>query len=364
MSDAKEFINLTPGPTPVPPSVYAKLSEPVLHHRTEEFGDVYKTVEEGLRCVYRTKNKVLIVTTSGTGGMESSVANVLSPGDKAVVHSTGIFGVRYCKILRNFGIEPVVIEEEWGRAADPGRLREALKEHPGASAVFCQHTDTSTGVVNDIEALAKVVREESEALTVVDAISGLAAEELETDAWDLDVVVSASQKGLMSPPGLAFLSVSEKAWQACEKASLPRFYFDWRTMHERFLMNQTPYTPAVSLFVAQAESLRLIREEGIENVWRRTTELAEYTRGRIQQLGLELFPKDPADNLTAVRLPEGVDGKKLILDIRTKERIAIAGGQQELKGRIVRISHMGFVKKPQIDAGIAALSRHLSLTPA
>ncbi|MFH1724755.1 MAG: alanine--glyoxylate aminotransferase family protein [Elusimicrobiota bacterium] len=359
-----EYILLTPGPTPLPPSVYKKMAEPILHHRTHEFEELFAKTIAGLKYVFRTKNDVLMVTSSGTGAMESAMANLLSPGAKVLVHVTGAFGERFAGIARAFGLDSVVVEEEWGHAADPEKLKAALAANPGVRAVFHQLTETSTGVVNDVKTLAGIVRERSDALTVVDAISGLAGEELETDAWGLDVVVGGSQKGLMAPPGLAFMAVSERAWKAVETASLPRFYFDWRTMRAALPKNQTPFTPGVTLIAAQAEALRLIGEEGIENVWKRTADLAAYTRGEVAKLGLELFPTDPCDVLTAIRLPEGVDGKKLVKDILTEERISIAGGQKRLAGKIVRIAHMGYIRKPDVDAGLKALSKRLSPTHA
>lgn len=355
----QEPVLLTPGPTPLPPSVRAKLAEPVLHHRTREFATVFTQVLDGMRYVFRTKNAVLMMTSSGTGAMESAVANLLSPGDKALVHSTGAFGNRFAKILRAYGIEPMVIFEEWGCAAQPKRLRAVLKAEPGFKAVFFQHTDTSTGVLNNVESLAEVVRESSRALIVVDAVSSAAAERLETDAWGIDVVVTGSQKGLMNAPGLAFAGVSERAWAVAAAARLPRFYFDWRTMRESLPQNETPYTPAVSLVVGQAEALRLIREEGIENVCKRTAALASYTRDAVARLGLRLFPKDPANILTAAWLPDGVDGNLLLGRLLEEDRISIANGQEKLKGKLIRIAHMGHISRQDLDAGLSALARSL-----
>ncbi|MFH2204430.1 MAG: alanine--glyoxylate aminotransferase family protein [Elusimicrobiota bacterium] len=358
----RDYILLTPGPTPLPPSVYQKLSQPIMHHRTREFSAVFTRMIEGLKYVYRTKNDVLAAASSGTGVMEAAVANILSPGDKVLVHSTGVFGDRFAAIARAYGLETVLLAEEWGRAADPDRLRGALRENTDVRAVFHQHTDTSTGVVNDLKTLAAIVREHSDALTVVDAISGLGGEELETDAWELDVVVSASQKALMCPPGLAFVAVSQKAWRAADAAELPRFYFDWRMARQAAVQNQTPFTPAVTLIPAQEDALRLIREEGIENVWKRTAELAAWTRSEIRGLGLELFAKNPAAILTPIILPADVDGRKLVKDILAEDRISIAGGQLQLAGRIVRIAHMGYIKRSDIEAGIEALAKRLCLT--
>ncbi|MBI3547640.1 MAG: alanine--glyoxylate aminotransferase family protein [Elusimicrobia bacterium] len=358
----KEYILLTPGPTPLPPSVRAKLGEPILHHRTHEFGKIFAQVIADMQYVFRTKATTLMMTCSGTGSMESAVANLLSPGDKTLVHSTGAFGNRFAKIQKAYGIEPMTIFEEWGEAAQPDRLRKLLQATPGGfKAVFFQHTDTSTGVVNDIETLAKVVRENSDALVVVDAISGLAAERLETDAWGVDVALTGSQKGLMNGPGLAFAAVSDKAWKAVLAAKLPRFYFDWRTMKDSLPDQETPYTPAVCMVVGQAEALRMIREEGIENVWKRTDALAEHTRKEVAgKLGLKLFAKNPANILTGAWLPDGVDGNKLLKEMLAEDKISIANGQEKLKGKIIRIAHMGHITKADVDAGIAALGRRLS----
>ncbi len=352
-------ILLTPGPTPLPPSVSAKLAEPILHHRTAEFGKCFEQVIADMQYVYRSKNTVLMLTASGTGSMESAVANLLSPGELALVHTTGAFGDRFVKILRAYGISPTVVEEPWGRAADGARLREALKKNPTVKAVFLQHTDTSTGIVNDLASLSRVVHENSDALVVVDSVSGLAAEECETDAWELDVVLTGSQKGLMNGPGLAFASVSPRAWRAVESARLPRFYFDWRIIRDSIPNKETPYTPAVNLVVAQAEALRLIRAEGIENVWKRTATLAAHTRQRLSEIGLRLYASDPADILTAAWLPSGIDGNALLKALLEEERISIANGQEKLKGKIVRVAHMGYITQMDVDAGLAALARRL-----
>ena len=355
-----KYILLTPGPTPLPPSVSEAMAQPILHHRTKDFGDIFEFVRTELQYVFRTKNTMLIMTSSGSGAMESSVANLLSPGDKSLVYSTGLFGDRFVNIHKAYGLAPVVLAQEWGHAADPEKLRAALKKETGVKAVYLQHTDTSTGIVNDLKKLADVVRSESDALVVVDAISGLAAEPLETDGWGLDVVLSGSQKGLMNAPGLAFVSVGERAWKSVEEAQLPRFYFDWRTMRESLAKKETPYTPGVTLFVGQAEALRLIRKEGIENVWKRTSELAAYARAEGKKLGLTMFSKDPATILTALNLPPDVDGKRLIAEILDEEKISIAGGQLQLQGKIIRVAHMGYINKKDLDAGFAALSKRLA----
>jgi aspartate aminotransferase-like enzyme len=351
---------LTPGPTPVPPQVLEAMSRPLIHHRTEEFGKLFASVIEDMRWVYRTKGTVLMMTCSGTGTMESAVQNLLSPGDRSLVCTTGAFGDRFVAIHRAFGLDPVVLPFEWGRAVDPDALRAALRKEKGLKAVFFQHTDTSTGVVNRLETLAKIVREESDALVVVDSVSGLACEKLETDAWGLDAVVTGSQKGLMNAPGLGFAAVGERAWKACESAKLPRFNFDWRLMKKSLADRETPWTPAISITAGQSAALKLLRSEGMENVWKRHDELAAHARGLLSsKLGLPFYAKDPANILTGVVLPAGVDGVKLLADILKEEGISIAGGQVQLKGKIFRLAHMGYISKSDVEAGVEALAKRL-----
>jgi aspartate aminotransferase-like enzyme len=360
MSDRKNIL-LTPGPTPLPPSVLEALSRPLVHHRTAAFAKIFAAVLEDLKWTYRTKGLVLMMSASGTGAMESAVVNLLSPGDEVLTLSTGAFGDRFAAIQRAFGLEPRVLSFEWGRAADPDALRRALRERKDVKAVFLQHTDTSTGVVNDVKALSRVAREESDALVVVDAVSGLACEPLETDAWGLDLVVTGSQKGLMNAPGLGFAAVSERAWKAVEAAKLPRYNFDYRIMRKSLDALETPWTPAIALVAAQAEAFKLLRVEGLEAVWRRHDELAAYARRELSaKLGLPFFAQDPANILTGVVLPEGVDGTKLLADILREEGISIAGGQMKLKGRIFRLAHMAYISRADVDAGIAALAARLS----
>ena len=353
-------IMLTPGPTPLPPQVLEAMSRPLIHHRTEAFGQLFMRVIEDMKWVYRTKGSVLMMTSSGTGAMESAVINLLSPGDATLVCTTGVFGDRFVSIHKAFGLAPQVLPFEWGRAIDPDALRKALKAAAGLKAVFFQHTDTSTGVLNDVKSLAAVVRAESDALVVVDAVSGLACEPLETDAWGLDVVVTGSQKGLMNAPGLGFASVGERAWKACDAAKLPRFNFDWRKMKKSIADRETPWTPAISIVAGQAAALELLRAEGMEKVWARHDDLAAHARRLLQErLGLPFYAKDPANILTGVVLPQGTDGGKLLADILREEGISIAGGQLDLKGKIFRLAHMGYISKADIEAGVDALARRL-----
>jgi len=354
-------IMLTPGPTPLPPSVLEAMSRPLIHHRTEEFGRMFAGVIEDMKWVYRTKGAVLMMTCSGTGAMESAVTNLLSPGDKTLVCTTGAFGDRFVAIHKAFGLEPVVLPFEWGRAVEPEALRKALKSNPGLKAVFFQHTDTSTGVVNRLEVLAKLVREESDALVVVDSVSGLACERLETDAWGLDAVVTGSQKGLMNAPGLGFVALSERAEKAVAAAKLPRFNFDYRLMKKSLADRETPWTPAISIVAGQAAALKLLRAEGMEAVWKRHDDLAAHARRLLaDKLGLPFYAKDPANILTGVVLPAGVDGSKLLASILKEEGISIANGQLNLKGKIFRLAHMGYISKSDVEAGVEALAARLS----
>ncbi len=354
-------IMLTPGPTPLPPQVLEAMSRPLIHHRTEEFGGMFAGVIEDMKWVYRTKGEVLMMTCSGTGAMESAVANLLSPGDKTLVCTTGAFGDRFVAIHKAFGLQPVVLPFDWGRAVDPEVLRRALRANSGLKAVFFQHTDTSTGIVNRLETLAKIVREESGALVVVDSVSGLACERLETDAWGLDAVVTGSQKGLMNAPGLGFVALSERAWKAAQTATLPRYNFDYRIMKKSLADRETPWTPAISVVAGQAAALKLLRAEGMEAVWKRHDELAAYARKLLSaKLGLPFYAKDPANILTGIVLPEGVDGNKLLANILKEEGISIAGGQLHLKGKICRVAHMAYISKSDVEAGVEALAARLA----
>jgi aspartate aminotransferase-like enzyme len=345
---------LTPGPTPIPPEVSSKEGLPVLHHRTSEFGAFFAEVIDGLKYVFQTQNDVLLLTSSGTGAMEGAVANLLSPGDTALVASTGVFGDRWTKILQTYGMQPVVVRTADGQAVSPAQVEEALKKNPQVKAVFTQLTETSTGVVNDIKALGAIV-EKTPAVFVVDAISGLGGQELQTDAWLVDLVVAGSQKGLMTAPGLAMMSVSKKAWALIETSKSPRFYFDFRKMRDNIPKKQTPFTPGVTLVVAMAEALRQIRQDGLENIMARTAWLAQATRAGIQALGLTLFAKTPCNVLTSVVVPAGIDGKKIVKTLREDYGVSIAGGQGDLEGKIIRLAHMGYIERFDIIVGISAL---------
>lgn len=355
----KKHYLLTPGPTPVPPEVALKEALPILHHRTSEFGAIFADVAEGLKYVYQTKNDVLILSSSGTGAMESSIVNLLCPGDEVLVACCGNFGERWTKILEAYGIKPQVIAAEWGKTVDPAAIEKALKDNSRIKAVYTTFTETSTGVVNDIAAIGKIVAA-TPAVLVVDAVSGLVSQEFHTDDWHVDVAVSGSQKGLMLGPGLAFAAVSEKAWKVCETAKLPRFYWDWRKMKKSLATKETPFTPPVTLIVALQESIRMIKAEGIEKLWAEYRLLARASRAGMKAIGLELFGDKPCDVVTSALVPAGIEGGKVVKMLREEYGVSIAGGQGALKGKIIRFAHMGYIGKADILVGFACLEMVLS----
>lgn len=351
-------ILLTPGPTPVPEEILLAMAQPILHHRTDEFGEIFMRCREGLKYVYQTNNEVLVMASSGTGAMEAAVVNFLGPKDKVIVASCGNFGERWIKILNAYGIEPVIISPEWGRAIAPEELEKKLKENPDVKAVYTTLTETSTAVVNDIEKIGQIVATTG-AILVIDAISGLCGDKLLTDDWKVDVCVSGSQKGLMLPPGLAFVSLSPKAISFLEKATLPKFYFDFQKMLKSVETKETPFTPAVSLFVGLDKSLEMIKAKGIGNVWRDCEKLARATREALLSLGLKLVSERPSNIVTAAYVPEGVDGAKIVKVMRQEYGISIAGGQGKLKGKIIRIAHTGYITASDILSGLMVLEKVL-----
>jgi serine---pyruvate transaminase len=346
---------LTPGPTPVPPEVLAALAEPVIHHRSPDFKAVFQEVHARLQEVFRTESQVLLFTSSGTGAVESAFANLLSPGEKVLVVSHGEFGTRWQKLGAAYGCDVVPLTYEWGETPDPGDVSRLLAES-GAPVAVMVHSETSTGVVSDIEALAAACNEAG-AISVVDAISSLGAVPLETDGWGIDVVATGSQKALMTPPGLAFASISERAWAKAAESTLPRFYWDWaraRTAQEK---GSTPFTPATSTVVALNEALRLILEEGLDHVFRRHVAIGRACRAGARAMGLELYSPDDdtASVLTGILTPEGIDAVELRLALRDRFGITIAGGHGDIVGRLFRIGHIGYVDAFDIVTALAAV---------
>ena len=350
---------LTPGPTPLPPQVCEAMARPIIHHRTPQFQAVLKEAIEGLKYVYQTKGDVFILASSGTGVMEAGVVNLLSGGDTAITIQGGKFGERWTEICKSYGINLEIIDVEWGKAVQPREIEKRLKANPKIKAVFTTLCETSTGVVNDIAAIGKAVKD-TNAVLVVDAISGLGAIDLQTDAWFCDVVVSGSQKGLMLPPGLGFISVSQKAWQLVEDSRCPKYYFDLKAAKKALDKTDTPFTPAITLIIALCESLKMIKQDGLENVFLRHKKMADATRAAMKALGLELFaPLAASDVVTAVKVPQGIDGEKMVKTMRDSYGVTIAGGQAELKGKVFRIAHMGFIEEFDIIAGISCLEKVL-----
>ncbi len=347
---------LAPGPTPVPPEVLLAMARPMIHHRAPEFDRLFAEVREGLKWLFQTRNDVLMLAASGTGGMEGAVANFLSPGDKALCINGGKFGERWTKLCKTFGAQVTELKVEWGRAVDPQAVADTLKKDPSIKAVYVQASETSTGVAHDVKTLARIVKEYEGTILVVDAITALGVFDLRTDEWEIDVVVTGSQKALMLPPGLAFVSVSDKAWQMAEKAKNMSFYFNLRRERDNQQKNQTAYTPAVSLIIGLQEVLKMLKAEGLESVFARQGTLARAMREGVKAAGLSLFPKEsPSDALTAISAPEGVDGQAVYKNLRLQYGITAAGGQDHLKGKIFRVSHMGYMDTFDVIGAVAAI---------
>ena len=351
----------TPGPTPVPPQVLAALAEPIVHHRSPDFRPIFRSCLDRLTEVFRTAREPLMFTASGTGAMESAVANIAQPGDRVVVVSAGNFGHRWAQIARAFDCAVDVLEYEWGEIPAADDLAARLRELGGAKAVLLTHSETSTGVVADVRSLAAAAREAG-ALSVVDAISSLGAVPLETDEWGIDVVVSGSQKALMTPPGLAFASVSH----AAEGGKARSYYFDWARNRAAQDKLDAAYTPAVSLVVALDVALGLMLENGLGAAFDRHIRLGRACREGVKAMGLELFSPDDDSSavVTAVSMPDGLDAGELVLSLRDRFGITLAGGQGPVKGRIFRIGHIGWFDIFDITTALAGVELVLSETGA
>lgn len=353
---------MTPGPTDVPPSVLAEAAKPIMHHRTPQFRKILTEVVASLKRVFQTEGDLLIYPAAGTGGMEAAVVNLCSPGDHVMVASCGNFGNRWTEIAKAYGVQSEHYEVEWGQPVDPAEIQKRLAADPSIKVVFTTLSETSTGIESDIRAIGEIVAKTS-AVLVVDAISGLGAIPLKTDAWKADVVIAGAQKGLMIPPGLALISISTKAWEAAKTAKCPKYYFSWEKAQKAMkaeALADTPYTPSISLIIQLAEALRLIEAEGLEAVWERHARLAKATQAAMQALGLKLFaPKQASNAVTAVWVPEGVDVSKLFKTIRDVYGITLATGQGKVKGKIFRIGHLGYADDWDVVATVAAVERAL-----
>lgn len=358
----KEYL-MIPGPTPVPPAVYAAMSRPVGGHRTDEFARLYMRIVEKLKKVFQTQNDVFVLTNSGTGALETAVANTVSPGDKVLALITGNFGERFAAIARAYGAELIELNFGYGNDVDLKAVEEKLNEHPDIKVVLATQNETSTGVCNDIAGIGALVAR-TPALLLVDGVSGVGAIEIKVDEWGVDILCTASQKAFMLPPGLAMVSVSEKAWKVVNNNKSPRFYFSLPACKKVYGKWNTPYTPSVTLFYGLEAALDMMLAEGLDNVYARHALLARATRAAVRALGLKLLAEDrcASNALTAVWGPEGVAADELRKIIKKQYGVAFAGGQGDVKGKIFRIAHMGFSDKMDVIIAISALEMALAQT--
>ena len=358
---AKRYL-VTPGPTPVPPEVVAAMSAPMLHHRGPEFQAIADRVRARLGEVLRTAGDVLLFASSGTGAMEAAVVNLCSPGDRVLVASAGRFGERWAAIARSYGLDVVHLRYAWGEALIPGEIAARLEEAGGVRAVYVTHSETSTGVVHDVESVAAAAKDAG-ALVLVDAVSSLGAVPFDFDGWGIDVAVSGSQKALSASPGLAFVAISAAGWAAHETATCPRFYFDWTAAKQAYDLNEpeNPWTPAISVMQGLHAALRLYFQDGREARLARHELLSRAVKEGIRAMGLDLFGEDPhrAWTVTAVRAPEGLDGNELVARVRADHGVILAPGQGPLKGKVFRIGHLGYYEPLDIVRGLAALEMTL-----
>lgn len=346
---------LTPGPTPLYPRALQAMAASDIHHRTEDFRAVYRSVLKDLKEVFGTAHDVLVFSSSGTGAMEASVSNLFSRGDKVIVCSAGKFGERWAEITTAFGLETIVLKAEYGDVVTPERVDAALAANPGVRGVFVQASETSTGAAHDVEGMARAIRK-TDAIFVVDAITGLGTMPLDIDAWGLDVVVGGSQKAFMIPPGLAFLAVSPKAWRLAETATLPHYYFNLKKEKKSAEAGESSWTPATSLLLALAASLEYIRQLGMDRLVENAQLLARATREAAAALGLELFsPASPGAAVTAIKAPVGLDSGVIVKEFRNRFGSIIANGQGSMKGKIFRIAHLGYFDFPDLFGVVAGL---------
>ena len=347
-----------PGPIPVPDDILDEMSRPMINHRGPEYKDLLFSTTDRLKRVFETKGDVWIITGSGTAAMEAAVVNTLSPGDKVINATIGVFGNRFTDIASVFGADVITLSFPFGEAIDLDILRKTLEDNPDTKAVMVTHNETSTGVANDLEAVAGVVKGEFDKLILVDGISSVASIPISTDAWGLDVVATASQKGWMLPPGFAFLSFGERAWQSHAEAKMPRFYFDVAQYKKYYEIGQPPFTPSVSVMFALDVALDQLLSEGMGTVYERHAAIGQFTRDGVKKLGLDLFPRDEStasNTVTAVSVPDGVDAAALVANLRTEHGVVISGGQASLAGKIFRIGHMGRTTEDEIQDVLDAL---------
>lgn len=351
----KRFL-LAPGPTPVPENVLLAMAQPMIHHRTPQFSQIFAEVKEGLRFLFQTKQDVLMLAASGTGAMEGSITNLFSPGDEVLVINGGKFGERWGKISEAYGLKVHWLNVEWGKAVLPSDVKKSLESNPKIKGILVQASETSTTVAHPIKELAELTKTRQDCLLIVDGITSVGVFPTPMDEWGIDVLVSGSQKAFMLPPGLAFVALSEKAWKFMETAKCPRFYFDFKKERKNLKDNTTAYTPAASLIIGLREAINMLKEEGLENVFVRHNRLARATRAAMKAIGLKLLaPDNPSDATTGVYMPEGVDGGKFVKYLRDDMGITMAGGQDHLKGKILRIAHLGYIDTFDIVIAVSSI---------
>ena len=344
----------TPGPTQIPEAVRIA-AHAMPYHRGPAFKKMFLETLDHLKYFFQTQEDVLVLTCSGTGGMEACVANLLSPGDRVLAIEGGKFGERWAEISRAFGLEVVTLKVEWGKSPDLEEFKRWLQQNAGVQAVFCTHSETSTGALTDVKALAEIVRAHSEALFIVDGITSVGVLPFHFDQWQIDACVSGSQKGAMTPPGLAFVALSPRAWRRQQAGKLPRYYFDFAAARKAAREGNTAWTPAITAITGLAEALRGIRQNGLEHYWQHYAHLADAARAGMQALRLEIFPQHPSNALTAVKAPPGIAGKEVVQTMREKHGATIAGGQGHLQGKIFRVTHMGDYDRLDMIALMSAL---------
>jgi len=355
---AKNYL-MTPGPTPVPEEIRNEMAKPIIHHRTKEYQAIFKDVTDGLKKIYKTTNDVYTFTSSGTGAMEASIVNVCSPGDTIIVVRGGKFGERFGDIAKAYGVEVIALDVPWGSGPCPADIEDLLKKNPSVKGVYTTLCETSTATVYAIKAIGEIVKK-TDALYVVDVISGLGADDFENDKWGVDIAICGSQKGLMIPPGLAFCSVSEKAFKAGETSRCPKFYFNFKKYRKAMIDTDTPFTSAITLVIGLKKALEAINKKGVDNVIAEHGRQAEAFRQAMKALGLTIFSKSPSNAVTGVNAPSGMDADALIKLLKTEYGVTVAGGQEALKGKIFRAAHMGGIDKEHTMESIKALEAALA----
>ncbi len=349
---------LSPGPTPIPNEIALAMSETMIHHRTPQFNKVFDEARQGLKKLFGTQNDVLMLASSGTGAMEASVANLFSPGDKVLVINGGKFGERWLNISNAYGLNPIELKVEWGRAVKVADVEAQLKAHPEIQGVMIQASETSTTVFHPVKEIARLTR--NGPLFLVDGVTAVGVVPLQMDDWGIDVLVTGSQKALMLPPGLGFIALSGRAWEKTKKATLPRFYFDLNLERKNQQKGSGAFTPAVSLIFGVRASMKMIEREGLENVYARHARLCRATRAAATALGLKLLaPDDPSPAATGIYLPSGIDADRVLDYLRDKMNVTLAEGQDQLKGKAIRIAHIGYMGAFDVITAIAALEMAL-----